>query len=269
MKLIDWFKKKDTAKEFSFGKAAAQFDPKARTLKAATYMVDVPDPPEEYSSFDNMTVILKKTVEELLPIDHNDTVGNCVVAGWAHILTMILARLGILYIPDADAVLAAYKKLKKCGEDGLVMLDFLKYLRKHGVLGHKINAFGRVDFKNHKLVKQCIWLFGGLDLGFIVQRDAISDFKAGIPWTPGPSDGGGHCVIAGAYKPNLIQITGYDSEGLEIATWGGKQKVTWAWWDAQLDECFVIFPPEAMQPGFMVGFNSDQLLVDFIAATTV
>ena len=149
------------------------------------------------------------------------------------------------------------------------MLDFLKYLRKHGVLGHKITAFGRVNFKNHKLVKQCIWLFGGLDIGFIVQQDAISDFKAGIPWTPGPSDGGGHCVIAGAYKPGLIQLTGYDSEGLEIATWGGKQKVTWAWWDAQLDECFVIFPPEAMEEGFAVGFNSDQLLADFIAATTV
>ena len=264
--IIKWFRgSKGTPKEFSYGKAAAVHDPQDRTLKAAKYMVNVPDPPEEYSSFDIMTTNFKKTVEELLPIDYNDSVGDCVVAGWAHILTMILARLNRFFVPAAKDVLAAYKKVKKCGQEGLIMLYFLKYLRKYGLLGHKITAFGRVDFKNHKLVKQCIWLFGGLDLGFIVQQSAISDFKNGIPWTPGPDDGGGHCVVAGSFKPDLIRLTGYDNEGLEVATWGGKQKVTWAWWDAQLDECFVIFPPEAMEEGFMIGFNSDQLLADFNA----
>ena len=252
-------------KRFSFGKLAAKHDPQNRTLKMAKYMANVTDPPECY---DNINLVYHKIGERdpdiilrpdvFFPLDGNDVYGDCVVAGMAHYLTLTNGRIGELIIPPAKEVIKFYKKLSGCKDQGLVMFDTLKYWRRRPFYNHTIDLFGRIDLKNHKLVKQCIWLFGGVDLGFQVQRDAIKDFEEGKTWTPGPTDGGGHCVIAGAY----------DNETVTLLTWGGVIKGTWQWWDAMVDEAFAILPPEAKEPDFAPGFLYDELIKDLQSITT-
>jgi hypothetical protein len=257
--VIKWFKKRTNTGKFQMGKLEAKHDPKGRTLKMARYMTGLVEPPE---SFSNLEITYGNlgyyNVAELFPMDGNDTYGDCVVAGAAHYLTLEHGRIKQRLIPTEKDVVKLYKKLSGCRDRGLVMLDFMKAWRKNAYLGHRIEAFGRVDFHNHKLVKQCIQLFGGIDLGFLVQNAAIQDFESQTPWTPGPSDGGGHCVVAAAYSPDYIWIL----------TWGGVIKATWAWWDTQLDEAFVVLPPEAKEPGFAAGFDYAQLQADFNTATT-
>jgi hypothetical protein len=249
--IIKWFKKNKSTAKFQTGKKAAKFDPQGRTLKMAKYMVNVPDPPEVFFPFD------MREVASLFPIDANDRLGCCVVAGAAHYITNEHLRIGQILIPTESEVIKIYRKLSGCKDSGLVMLDFMKYWHKNPLFGHKIEAFGRVDYKNEKLVKQCIQLFGGIDLGFLVQNDAIKDFESGTPWTPGPNDGGGHCVIAAAY----------DKDYYYILTWGGIIRATKAWWLAQIDEAFAILPPEYKEPGFAPGFDSETLLNDYNAVT--
>jgi hypothetical protein len=225
----------------------------------AKYMVNIPDPPE---SFDNLDLIYKKLNNynpgQLFPMDANDRLGNCVVAAMAHYITLANGRIGELQIPPEEDVVKLYRKLSKCGKDqGLVMLDTMKYWRKHPFYNHEMLGFGQIDLRNHRLVKQCIWLFGGVDLGFQVQNNAIDDFEHNIPWTPGPTDGGGHCVLAGAYDPKLVTVL----------TWGGIQRGTWDWWDMMVDEAYAILPPEAKEPGFAPGFDYSILEKDLIAVS--
>jgi hypothetical protein len=251
--IIRWFKKQPVkgGPLFMTGKLPAKHDPEGRTLKMAKYMVGLPDPPLTY-----LPVDLEK-VKTLFPIDANDRLGCCVVAGAAHYLTNEHLRIGQTVIPSENDVVKIYKKLSGCQDRGLVMFDFLKYWRKNLIFKHTIEAFGRIDIHNHKLIKQCIQLFGGIDLGFRVQNDAIKDFESGTPWTPGPTDGGGHCVIP----------IGWDENYYYILTWGGIIRATKEWWDAQVDECFAILPLEYMIPGFMPGFDSEQLQRDFMSVT--
>jgi hypothetical protein len=252
-KLFAW-RRQNIINKYSLGKKAAKFDPVGRTLKMAKYMAAIPDPPE---AFDNIALVAArlgiKDINKLYPIDANDRLGCCVVAGAAHLITLCNGRIGELQIPTEAEVVKAYRRNSRCGKDeGLVMLDFLKWWRKNSIHDHRILAFGRVDFKNHKLVKQCIQLFGGVDLGFIVQQKAIEDFEKGITWQPGASDGKGHCVIGAAF----------DAETISLLTWGGLIKASWAWWDAQVDEAFAVLPLEAMEKGFAEGFDYPQLAAD-------
>ena len=241
-----------------YGKLAVKRDP--RNLKMAKYMAALPLPPE---SFNNLEIVCGKVGNNdprvLFPMDANDRLGDCVVAGMAHYVTVANGRIGELQIPPEADVVKFYKKLSKCGKDqGLVMLDTLKYWRKRPFYNHEILGFGHIDLKNHTLVKQCIQLFGGVDLGFQVQDSAINDFNNGITWTPGVSSEGGHCVVA----------VNYDKDTVTVLTWGGVQKGTWAWWDAMVDEAYAILPPEAKQPGFAPGFDYQQLELDLIAVSS-
>lgn len=249
--VIKWFKRR---KGFKTGKLAAKHDPKNRTLKMAKYMANLPDPPEEFC---NIEIAKKKTgisdITLLYPLDGNDQYGNCVVAGTAHHLTTLFARLGLTFIPTRKQVIKTYKDRVGCKDTGLVMLTWLKWCRKNGVFGEDIIAFGRVDPKNHKQVKQSIQLFGGVLAGFEVQASCMEDFLNRIMWQPGPSTGSGHCVDGSSYKPDRIVTL----------TWGRDQDGSWEWWDAHTDECFVLLTKEVFKPGFAEGFDSETLKADF------
>jgi hypothetical protein len=93
-------------------------------------------------------------------------------------------------------------------------------------------------------------------LGFNVQENCLSDFNAGIPWTPGVLTNDGHCVVAVAYSNDYVRVL----------TWGSSQLATWEWWDACVDEAYVILPQEAHLHGFsQEGFDFAQLQADLAA----
>jgi hypothetical protein len=235
-----------------FGKHPPKHD--YRTLRLKSYLTpEVALPP---ASFDVLPKVYQKLhvsdPKQLFPMDGNDTLGDCTIAGIAHAITTYRGLIGTEKIMSRQAVVKLYLHLTGGIDSGLNMLDVVNYWRQKTVSGDKILAFASVDVRNHTHLKQAIQLFGGVYLGFQVQRNCVEDFDAGKPWTPGPLTHDGHAVFA----------TAYDSTGVTVLTWGRTQKATWGWWDECVDESYAILPPEAKSPGFAPGFNIAQLEAD-------
>ncbi len=131
-------------------------------------------------------------------------------------------------------------------------MKVVNYWHANTALGNKILAFVKIDPKNHTHIQQAIEIFGGVYLGFQVQQNAIQEFDAKQPWTPGPLTNDGHAVFA----------VGYDPKTVTVLTWGSTQQGTWAWWDECVDEAYAILPPAAQKTGFAPGFNFAQLKQD-------
>jgi hypothetical protein len=237
---------------FRFGKHPPKRD--YRTLRLKSYLTSglaVPPP-----SFDALTRVYQKLGNSdptiLFPMDGNDTLSDCTIAAMAHATTTYKAVSGKEAIASKKSVLKLYYHLTGGVDSGLVELDVLNYWRQHGFSGEKILAYVSIDPHNHTHIQQAIQLFGGVYLGFQVQANAVEDFNARRPWTPGPLTNDGHAVYA----------TGYDQDGLTVLTWGNTQKATWGWWDECVDEAYALLPQEAKKSDFAPGFNFDQLKSD-------
>jgi hypothetical protein len=225
-----------------------------RTLSLKTYLAaDIAPAPATY---DVLATVYKNlgtnSTSTLFPMDGNDSLGNCTIAGLAHSITVFNGLIGKKKIMPQPAVIKLYNKLTGGIDSGLNELKVLNYWQSNVVDGEKIFAFTTINVKNHDHIKQAIEIFGGVYLGFRVQQNCLSDFKSQIDWTPGTLTNEGHAVFA----------VGYDETGVTVLTWGSTQKGTWAWWDECVDEAYAILPPEAEKATFKPGFNFAQLKVD-------
>ena len=240
---------------YRFGKHPPKND--YRTLRLGTYLTDkLAPPPPKYDDLVQVYKNLKvNNPAVLFPMDGNDAVGDCTIAGVAHAITVWQGKIKKKDIPSASDVLKLYYHLTGGPDTGLNELDVLNYWRSNGALGEKILAFAKVNVKNQKHIKSAICLFGGVYLGFQVQQDCIQDFNAHKPWTPGPLTNEGHCVVA----------VGYDEKEVTVLTWGNTQQGTWAWWDECVDEAYAILPSEAKAADFDPGFKFAQLKADLEA----
>jgi hypothetical protein len=237
-----------------FGKHPPKLD--YRTLRLADYLTDqIPLPPQSADVLPRVLAGLKADVPALFPLDGNDRIGDCTIAALAHAETVYAGMVGRHHVPSQNVVVKTYFHLTGGVDSGLACLDVLNYWRQHSVSSEKIAAFARIDPHNHIHVMQAIALFGGVYLGFQVQRGAIEAFDARQPWTPGPLTMDGHAAYA----------TGYDPMGVTVLTWGSTQRGTWAWWDECVDECYAILPHEAGAAGFAPGLNLTQLKADLTA----
>jgi hypothetical protein len=238
-----------------FGKLPKKQDP--RNLQFADYLTPaLPTPPVSYSALARVYQNLKSSdPAKLFPMDGNDSLGDCTLAGVAHGLTVFRGLVGKKTIMSKAATIKLYLQLTGGEDTGLAMLDVLNYWHKHTIDKEKIGPFVEVKPKNHAHVELATQLFGGLYTGFRVQNNCIQDFNAGKPWTPGPLTNEGHCIFSVVYDP----------QDVSVLTWGGVQKGSWAWWDECVDEAYAILPPEANQPGFAPGFNFSQLQADLKA----
>src|ERR1700722_13143211 len=237
---------------FRFGKHPVKHD--YRTLRFKTYVTpSMAAPP---AAFDVLANVYQKlgvsNPATLFPIDGDDTLGDCTIAGLAHATTVYDGLLSKKKIMPSASVVKLYEKLTGGPDTGLNELDVLKYWSNNKVYGSDILAFVSIDPKNHTHVEQAINLFGGVYLGFQVQANAIQDFDAHKPWTPGTLTQDGHAVYAVAY----------DASGVTVLTWGSTQQGTWGWWDECVDEAYAIVPQQAQNPAFAPGFNVTQLEAD-------
>jgi hypothetical protein len=237
---------------YRFGKHPPKLD--YRTLRFKNYLTAaMAPPPTTYNVLTRVYQDLKiSDPAKLFPMDGNDTLGDCTIAGLAHATTTFSGLTGKQNIMAKPAVVKLYMHLTGGVDSGLQELDVLNYWRQHKVSGDQIITYTAVDPKNHAHVEQAISLFGGVYLGFQVQQNAIQDFDAHKPWTPGPLTNDGHAVFAVAY----------DQNGVTVLTWGNTQQGTWAWWDECVDEAYAIIPSVAKDPQFAPGFNIKQLEAD-------
>lgn len=238
--------------QYRFGKHPAIHD--YRTLLLRNYLTStLPAPPPNYDVLPRVFQKLGETnPTTLFPLDGNDSLGDCTIAALAHAITIYRGLIGTKSIMSKQAVIKLYYHLTGGIDSGLNELKVLKYWQKTSVSKEKILAFVSIDPKNHIHIQQAIQLFGGVYLGFQVQKNCLDDFNAGRPWTPGRLTNDGHAVFACAYDP--AEVT--------VLTWGSTQKGTWGWWDECVDEAYAILPMEAKNADFDPGFNFTELLAD-------
>lgn len=179
------------------------------------------------------------------PVYLNDRIGDCTCAGAAHIIEAesTYGRGSTDLVTDRD-VLTAYEAVSgydpKTGrnDDGAVMQQVLSYWRKTGIGGHTILAFAEVDHRNLDLLHAAMATFGSLYIGIHVPESAMTQFHEGKPWDVvlGSRIEGGHAINAGWYDAEA---------GLwKIVTWGAVQEMTQAFWDAYVEEAWVVIAPE-------------------------
>ena len=237
---------------FRFGKHAPKHD--YRTLRLKNYLSSkLPAPPATHDCLKQVYTNLKTSDPTLLfPMDGNDRYGDCTIAALAHAATVFEGMIGKKKIATQASVEKLYFHLTGGADSGLNELDVLNYWHSHAAAGDKILAYAQIEVKNHTHIKQAMQLFGGVYLGFQVQKDCLEEFNARKPWIPGPLTNDGHAVFA----------VGYDAEYLTVLTWGNTQKATWSWWDECVDEAYAVLPPEAKKKDFDPGFDFDQLKAD-------
>lgn len=180
------------------------------------------------------------------PMDLNDSLGDCVIAGMAHAIqlwtTWAQAQPDIL---TDDQVRGLYEKIggydpaKPDTDQGCVMADALGHWLTQGADGHKIAAYASVNQEDLDEVKDAIQWFGcvyiGLQLPISCQSQAVWDVPVGGPnGDAARGSWGGHCVTVGAY----------DGSSFSAISWGQIIKMTPAFFRAYCDEAYAVQSPD-------------------------
>jgi hypothetical protein len=243
--------------KYKTGKLAPRID--RRTLKMSTYLTaSVSAPPLAYNALTRVYANLEQSDPTVLfPMDGNDRYRDCTYAAKSHAVTVYNGLVGQMDIMGGPDVVAAYLAFTGGQDTGCTELDVLNDWRQNAFIGDKILAYIALNTQDLTAIKQAIWLFGGVYLGFQVQANAETDFDARVPWTPGTLTGGGHAVFAVAY----------DAQGVTVLTWGNTQAATWAWWNETVDEAYAIIPSKAANSRFCPGFDLAQLQSDLVVVT--
>lgn len=214
---------------FKLGKLPKKVD--ARTLQLKSFLMyknlpplpDIYDVDSAFANFSNNHMF------------GNDTYGDCVIAGRAHMTLRFeeFEENKLLPVTDSE-VTTEYFKETGGFDSGLVMLNSLNEWRKSGwtVAGktYDIHAYAEIDKNNHNELKYTVLLLRGAYTGFSVPQSAIDQFDAGKSWTVvnGSPIIGGHCVY----------IKAYNATGPICVTWGRDQQMTWGFWDTYFDEAY-------------------------------
>lgn len=170
-----------------------------------------------------------KAMQALHEVYDNDTLGDCVIACMAHAVGVFTGNgnPGTAYIfPDADIIalysaIGGYVPGNPATDQGCNEQDALNYFQHNGAPAglNKVAGWIAVDATNANEVKSAQWLFENLVFGISLPDAWLNDPKPGFVWDVAqPNPQNGHCVLG----------VGYNSVGVQVATWGMIGTITWA-----------------------------------------
>lgn len=173
----------------------------------------------------------------------NDSYGDCGIAGLEHGLMAAAADAGETEVFPTDAQAVSYYLTYTGGQDsGVVLSQYLAYVRKHGYFGHQVSAYAPVAVHDVPLLQTAVNLYDFCYTGITVSDAMMQAFSDGQPWTAatvsGPVDGG-HC----------IPLVGYDENFLYAITWGSVQPITYNAWHRMSDEAWCVLTGELVTAG--------------------
>ncbi|MBV9987662.1 MAG: hypothetical protein JO301_08280 [Chitinophagaceae bacterium] len=227
--------KKINHSKMKLGKRPPRLDD--RTFQLSSYLNDEERPPMPHEW---------RWAEKIEPtkwgLMRNKRAENCTCAAAGHFIMAWTSSTGKMKRPRDKAVmqtyiaLTGYDPVTDANDDGAYSIDVLKYWRKNDIDGHKILAFAAMDPKNHRQIKEAIYLFGGCFAGLALPLSAQKQAVWDVP--PGGATGRGELASWGGHA---VLIIGYSKEGLLCVTWGKEKMLTWDFWDAYCEEAFAAF----------------------------
>lgn len=168
----------------------------------------------------------------------NDSIGDCTCAAKAHVIMLMTAHTGTIFIPDPDEVVKMYSAISGydpstgANDNGCAMTDVLDYMVNTGLQSHKFLGWAAVDAANPIRLRQGIYIFGAVDTGFNVPASAMQQFQDGVAWDVVGDDGG----IEGGHD---VPYFGDGLNGYSCVTWAKNQKITNAFESKYTDEAYV------------------------------
>lgn len=166
-------------------------------------------------------------------MDGNDQYGDCGVAGVHHgdVAVDVDTKTSLTSLTSEQVV--QYYLTYTGGEDnGVVLADFLAYVKKNGFFGHALAAYAPVSISDFATLQFAINAYGYAYTGIAVTDLMMQAFQEGQPWTAADvqngSVEGGHC----------IPLVGYDSQNLYAVTWGGIQAIQYSAWHLMSTEAW-------------------------------
>ena len=149
-------------------------------------------------------------------MDGNDQWGDCGVAAVAHAFQAAAADTHETEtFPSADEVVSYYMQYTGDQDSGVILSQFLAYVRQHGFYGHTVPAYAPVTIHDVPTLQFVIDAYDFAYVGITVTQGMMDAAEGPGPWTwtleslQGP-EVGGHCII----------LCGYDSMWLYGITWG-------------------------------------------------
>lgn len=162
----------------------------------------------------------------------NDSVGDCVIAGFAH-QVMMWAATGAVAVNFTDtqilglySAITGYDPNDPSTDQGTDMVEACQYWKDHGFLNHGILGFVQVTPAN---IAEAAFLFGSIGIGLQMTDAQQDQYAHSEPWdvVEGSTVEGGH----------YVPIIGRNSVGNYLAvTWGKVQAITPAFIEASCDE---------------------------------
>ena len=168
----------------------------------------------------------------------NDRYGDCGVAGLQHgfeadaTITKTKERFA-----TEQQTIDYYLKYTNGQDSGVVLSDFLNYVRKHGYYDQKITAYAPVATHDVPTLQTAIFMYGFAYAGITVTASMQKAFARHAAWDATACSGaivGGHC----------IPVVGYDDHYLYVITWGGVQRITYSAWHNISTESWAIITSE-------------------------
>lgn len=203
---------------------------------------------------------------------HNDTWGDCVIAGSYHRIGLLTGVAGNEYIAPSTAIQKDYTDI--CGfnlsdpssDAGCDMQTAANYRVTTGYAdGSKDAGWISINAADKNEVAVAMWLFENLDFGVALPDAWVNPFPSGPGFTwdvQGDSDPeNGHCFEGVDLATN----------GIVISTWGMTGTITWAAIakyaaDASGGELYVHLSPDQLAKGqakLPSGLDWAQLVADF------
>jgi hypothetical protein len=201
----------------------------------------------------------------------NDTLGDCVCAGFGHALQQWNQLAGHPFDPADSDVLTAYEAIggyvpgNEATDQGCDMLTACKYWSATGMAGHTVDSFASLGEQtpiDQALVQQSIYLFGNSYFGFAMPLSAQNQTIWDV--IPDPGDGS---TVAGSWGGHCVLAVAYDATGITVVSWGALYKVTWAFVEMYADEAYALWSEDWLEATgqSLPGFDKAALAADLSA----
>lgn len=180
------------------------------------------------------------------PMMGNDRLGDCTAAALGHAVQLWTTHAQAPAVLTDEQVVAVYRATggyvpgDPVTDRGAVCSEVLAWWVSRGLWVNPqrleiLTAYAVLEHAATWQVKASLaWLGGvyaGLALPLTAQDQTMWDLPPASSGEAGlPGSWGGHCVL----------LAGYDPAGLICVTWGGVQRMSWAFWARYADEAYAL-----------------------------